>query len=415
MRYASSASISSIAFRLAGLIMLIGTAGCSSDAQRIEMPWSVPVASNSSSSNPQSEYTGSIGKPSSPSSFSSQSLPPVASALMQPVSAPPAAKSYYQAEPQQSASSSSVVIGKGDTLYSISRQHGVPVSKLISANGLANANDIKIGQRLSLQGGSVAKRSEPASRSFAASALVESGVHTVNDGETLSSISSRYKVAPGEVARANAFSSDHSLAPGQKLVIPGKHAPQSASGGPVTKPAASISLTEKQEPKQTAVLNEMPAQPVPGVAQESVKSEAKPEVTASLPNPEPMNSTEFRWPVRGRVVQNFGPQQGGGKNDGINIAVPDGTPVKAAENGVVAYAGSELKGYGNLVLIRHDNDYVTAYAHNKDISVKRGDKVTRGQVIGKAGQSGNVAQPQLHFEIRKGSNPVDPLRHLVGG
>jgi murein DD-endopeptidase MepM/ murein hydrolase activator NlpD len=127
-----------------------------------------------------------------------------------------------------------------------------------------------------------------------------------------------------------------------------------------------------------------------------------------------MNSTEFRWPVRGRVVLNYGPQQGGGKNDGINIAVPAGTPIKAAENGVVAYAGSELKGYGKLVLIRHDGDFVTAYAHNSEIDVKRGDKVTRGQVIGKAGQSGDVTQPQLHFEIRKGSTPIDPMTHLSG-
>jgi murein DD-endopeptidase MepM/ murein hydrolase activator NlpD len=93
--------------------------------------------------------------------------------------------------------------------------------------------------------------------------------------------------------------------------------------------------------------------------------------------------------------------------------VPEGTPVKAAEDGVVTYAGSEVKGYGKLVLIRHDNGYVSAYAHNGDIAVKAGEKVRRGQVVAKSGQSGNVTSPQLHFEIRKGATPVDPMVHLA--
>jgi murein DD-endopeptidase MepM/ murein hydrolase activator NlpD len=119
---------------------------------------------------------------------------------------------------------------------------------------------------------------------------------------------------------------------------------------------------------------------------------------------------EFRWPARGRIIQGF--KSGG--NDGINIAVPEGTSVKAAESGVVAYAGSELKGYGNLVLIRHPNGYVTAYANNGELDVKRGDTVKRGQIIAKSGQSGNVSSPQLHFELRKGSTPVDPTNFLAG-
>ena len=121
---------------------------------------------------------------------------------------------------------------------------------------------------------------------------------------------------------------------------------------------------------------------------------------------------EFRWPARGRIIAGF--KGGSGGNDGINIAVPDGTPVKAAEGGVVAYAGSELKGYGNLVLIKHPNGYVTAYANNGEIDVKRGESVKRGQTIAKSGQSGNVSSPQLHFELRKGSQPVDPTNYLAG-
>ena len=126
------------------------------------------------------------------------------------------------------------------------------------------------------------------------------------------------------------------------------------------------------------------------------------------------NSPGFRWPVRGRVIAGFGPKPTGQQNDGINLAVPEGTPVKAAEDGVVAYAGNELKGYGNLVLVRHANGYVTAYAHASELMVKRGDSVKRGQMIAKSGQTGNVTSPQLHFEIRKGATPVDPMQYLAG-
>jgi murein DD-endopeptidase MepM/ murein hydrolase activator NlpD len=145
--------------------------------------------------------------------------------------------------------------------------------------------------------------------------------------------------------------------------------------------------------------------PAPAPAEE-------PKTTASVAREEPAPkaaTADFRWPARGRVITGF---SGKGGNEGINIAVPEGTPVKAAEGGTVAYSGNELKGYGNLVLIRHDNGYVSAYAHNGDINVKRGEKVTRGQTIAKSGQSGNVSSPQLHFELRKGSSPVDPMPYL---
>ena len=120
----------------------------------------------------------------------------------------------------------------------------------------------------------------------------------------------------------------------------------------------------------------------------------------------------MRWPVKGRVISEFGPKSNGMKNEGINIAVPEGTGVRAAEGGVVAYAGNELKGYGNLVLIRHQGGWVTAYAHNKELFVKRGDTVNRGDVIAKAGQTGSVSSPQLHFEVRKGATAMDPIKFL---
>ena len=123
---------------------------------------------------------------------------------------------------------------------------------------------------------------------------------------------------------------------------------------------------------------------------------------------------KFRWPANGRVIAGYGPTTNGQQNDGINIALPENTPVKAAEDGVVAYAGNELKGYGNLVLVRHPNGYVTAYAHAKELLVKRGDQVKRGQMIARSGQTGNVNAPQLHFEIRKGATPLDPTKFLNG-
>ena len=116
----------------------------------------------------------------------------------------------------------------------------------------------------------------------------------------------------------------------------------------------------------------------------------------------------LRWPVSGKVISGFGPRPDGTHNDGVNLSAPMGTDVHAAESGVVAYAGDELKGYGNLVLVRHDNGWVTAYAHADEILVKRGDRIKRGQVIAKVGRTGQVDQPQVHFELRQGQKPVDP-------
>lgn len=118
------------------------------------------------------------------------------------------------------------------------------------------------------------------------------------------------------------------------------------------------------------------------------------------------------WPVNGEVIAEFGPQEKGRHNDGINIAAPRGTPVRAVESGVVAYAGNELRGFGNLLLVKHESGWVSAYAHNADLLVQRGDTVSRGQTIARVGDSGGVSTPQLHFELRKGPRPVDPRSYL---
>ena len=160
---------------------------------------------------------------------------------------------------------------------------------------------------------------------------------------------------------------------------------------------------KKPEPKPAKVVEAPKAAPVAVPAPAPV-AEAKPEPAKA----EPAKAT-FRWPAHGRVINGYGSSG----NEGINIAVPEGTPVKAAEDGTVAYAGSDVKGYGKLVLVRHPNGFVSAYAHNGELDVKPGEKVRRGQTIAKSGQSGNVTSPQLHFEIRKGATPVDPMPHLA--
>ena len=183
----------------------------------------------------------------------------------------------------------------------------------------------------------------------------------------------------------------------------------------------------QEEPAKPAVAEAAPA-PAPATPP-PVESPAKPAAAAPV-TPPPATSTSreesgrqppplppragktFAWPVRGRVIATFGSQGGGLHNDGINIQAPRGTPVRAAENGVVAYAGGEIKGFGNLLLIRHADGFMTAYAHNEALLVKRGDIVRRGQVISRVGATGNVDSPQLHFEVRKGSQAIDPEQVL---
>ena len=134
---------------------------------------------------------------------------------------------------------------------------------------------------------------------------------------------------------------------------------------------------------------------------------------AGVPKPPPRASSKFRWPLSGKVISAFGSKGSGVHNDGINIEAAAGTIVRAAENGVVAYSGNELRGFGRLLLLKHADGWVTAYAHLSEVMVRRGETVKRGQAVAKVGRSGNVSRPQLHFEIRQGTRAVDP-RKLLG-
>ncbi|WP_370674282.1 peptidoglycan DD-metalloendopeptidase family protein [Pleomorphomonas sp. PLEO] len=289
---------------------------------------------------------------------------------------------------------------------------------------------------------------------------------TVKPGDSVQVLARRYGVAESSLLATNGLIAGAQLAPGQNIVIPayGQQntavaAPPAATVASATAPGPQVlgQLPPVKPPVPKSVSSEVaaaaPAKPVPpattavamATPTSTTATDAKPgllppagnkpaqqasqQVAALAPNQtqpsvkdtspasagvESAADGSFRWPVRGRVISAFGVKPGGERNDGINIEVPEGTPIKAAEGGQVIYAGNELKGFGNLVLVKHPNGFVSAYAHASEVLVQRGDSILRGQTIAKVGATGNVSRPQLHFEIRNGNRPVDPLPYLSG-
>lgn len=298
-----------------------------------------------------------------------------------------------------------VTVGHGETVESIARKHGVPAAALMQTNGIREPGQIRPGQRLVIpRYVSTSPKNAP---SYAAQPKAGGSVHVVKSGETLMSISRSTGVSVATLAKSNHIDASKKLTIGDRLTIPqGGH--QVAAAQPPAAPKVAEPRTARAE-KKIKVASAAPAQTVHVAKEEPQTTETA--VKAAEPSGA---MPSFRWPARGRVIAGFGSKPNGTQNDGINLAVPEGTPIKAADDGVVAYAGNELKGYGNLVLIRHSNGYVSAYAHARELLVKRGDTIKRGQVIAHAGQTGNVTSPQLHFEIRKGSTPVDPTQFLGG-
>ncbi len=306
-----------------------------------------------------------------------------------------------------------VTVARGDTLASIARKHHVPMSAVIRVNHIADPTALKPGQRLViphwiLSGHASAVAAPP----VASPPRSDGGVHTVARGETLIGIARHNGMSLSALARYNHISPFTKLNVGDRVNVPAGRQ-QVASRAAAPKPAAPAPkiAAPKTQPVQTVAS-------VPAETARVAHSVSQPRQAAPLDvtkKAEPAGAMpQFRWPVKGRIIARFGRQPNGTENDGINLAVPEGTRVKAAEDGVVAYAGNELKGYGNLVLIRHANGYVSAYANASKLLVRRGETVKRGQVIARAGQTGNVTSPQLHFEIRKGSTPVDPSKYLGG-
>jgi murein DD-endopeptidase MepM/ murein hydrolase activator NlpD len=274
---------------------------------------------------------------------------------------------------------------------------------------------------------------------------------TIQHGQTLSGIAQTYHVPMRVIAEANGLSPPYSIQAGRVLIIPRADLPQA--------PAASASVaalppTGSEAPPPPTRL-ELPAaagaietgaidHPAPGLPEQLTPVTAPPQAAASSPageaaskptpampapvtaSPPPRASSEastaapatrssaaFLWPVRGHVVATYGSRSDGTHNDGINIAAPKGAAVQVAEAGVVAYSGNELRGYGNLILVKHPNGWISAYAHCDQVLVQRGQKVARGQVIARVGSTGNVSEPQLHFELRRGNHAVDPQEFLM--
>ncbi|MCC5976939.1 MAG: M23 family metallopeptidase [Salinarimonas sp.] len=368
-------------FSLLSRVMVIGlvsglTAACSSDTMRFAGD---PFGNPFSSRQAEPVTTGSID----PGGASSSGIIQAA-----PLDAPGAAQQQPQAISTQASAPSGnqqrstgpagwtalggtpIVVREGQTLNSLSDRYNVPASAILSANGLQRAEDVRAGSTVVI----------PVYNAIGSQTASAQPAQTRNDASTSGSQSQ---------------SRQTSAAP-----------PSQPSSAPPPRPQQVASAARPAPQPESRQDNASASAPAPSVQQASAP---QPEPQASQPNVA-AEGLDFRWPARGRVIAGFGT----GGNEGINIALPEGTPVRAAESGTVAYAGSELKGYGNLILIRHDDGYVSAYAHNRDLLVKRGDTVRRGQVISNSGRTGNVNAPQLHFEIRRGSDPVDPMPYLRG-
>jgi len=265
------------------------------------------------------------------------------------------------------SSSREVVVSRGDTLYSISKRYNVQMKDLIAANGLRSPYNLRVGQRLYLP---------------------KTAYHTVRKGDTLYSISKKYGTDVTTLSRANHISSPSALFVGQKLLIPSGTNTYSYTPAASNLKTATVSNNRKSSDWS---------------AQSSAAHRTK--ITKYRKN-------KFAWPVRGSIISRFGPAGKGINNDGINIAAAKGTTVKAADVGTVVYSGNELKGYGNLILIRHPDGWVTAYAHNDKLFVRKGQKVIKGEKIATVGATGGVNRPQLHFETRAGKNAHNPVNYL---
>ncbi len=435
----------------------VNLVGCSGDSSRISDPFG--------SARREPEATGSIVNKSQPGVASSRPLPaPPTAQMAPPATRPveggspgivsykprpaaneitgtvpgPAPQAQYQPQPPAPPPAArarwdwdggtAVTVGPGDNGHTIAQRYGVPATVIAQANGLPDAAAIKPGQRLVIPrydsqttgtvqtprtpapvAAAVPPRPAPVVSAPATSTPTGVYVHVIAPGETLMKVSRQYKISLAALAAANHIPPHTLVKVGDRITVPGLRAPRVAANP--SPPAAPPQRVAQQQPPRTTVVAPPVAPAVPPTANtitpaadnQVLPDKGKPQITASTPT--------FRWPVRGKLIA----KTTGVQNDGINVSVPEGTPIKAAEDGVVAYAGSELKIYGNLVLIRHANGYVTAYAHLSEILVKRDEPIKRGQVIAKSGQTGNVTSPQVHFEIRKGSTPVDPIPYLDKG
>ena len=342
------------------------------------------------------------------------------------------------------ASGETIQVQPGDTLYGLSKRHRVSLTELMRANGLTSPN-LKPGQKLVLPAAKATREAalrpsdpvatdarpttirpnaEPVAVTPEAAPSDWTGTYVVRSGDSLYNIARTNKLKFTDLQRYNGITDVRRVKPGTILKVPASASnTDGVASGAASAPAAAASDATASAPavasrvqQPTTILNSLAQNTAPdgekrvvALNQTTSATNASP---AALASGSVADASKLRWPAQGKVIAGFGQRPDGTHNDGVNLAVPMGTEIHAAESGVVAYAGNELKGYGNLVLLRHDNGWVTAYAHSDELLVKRGDKVKRGQVIAKAGKTGQVDQPQVHFELRQGQRPVDPTPHM---
>lgn len=291
------------------------------------------------------------------------------------------------------ASGTEITVAAGDTLYSLAKQYNTSVDQLARANNLDAPYTLSVGQKLivpnnasvDIAGGQQTLKTTPTKTTT----RVQLREITVAAGDTLYSLSRKYSVPVNDLAVMNDLSAPFTLSVGQRIKVPNLD-----SAPVVSRSTASTGATQSTVASATA--------------KEKISSDPK----QKLPTISARSSSKFSWPVRGKILSHYGAKSGGLFNDGINIGAARGTPVVAAENGVVAYAGNEVKGMGNLIIIQHSGGWMTVYAHLDSMNVRRGTKVSVGQKIGSIGETGKVDQPQLHFEIRKGTKAYNPSSYL---
>ncbi len=276
----------------------------------------------------------------------------------------------------------------GDTLYSISNSYRLPMRDIVMLNRLRAPFKLQEGQRLRL----------PPPREY-----------KVQSGDTLYGVSRMFDVNSSEIARLNNIRSPYVVRVGQVLRLP-SYANSANKIAVHKKPIRIVSSSTSSvvDKDGVPIPKSKPSKSSPN-QYKSPKSINISKVKRRAPK---RASSKFMRPVRGKVLSNYGAKKSGLHNDGINIAAPRGAPVKAAENGVVVYAGNALKGSGNLILVRHEKQWMTAYAHLDSMSVKKGQIVKRGVQIGKVGSTGSVSFPQLHFEVRRGTSAMNPLKYM---
>lgn len=333
---------------------------------------------------------------------------------------------------QQSVSDGVIIVAKGDTVYSLARKNNLTVEEFAKINNLKSPYTLSIGQKLRVKPDStqqkipnviseekvqeikVAKQAEKQKQIESVKpntiTKVELQEITVAKGDTLYSISRKYQIPVNDLAVMNKLSAPFALSVGQKIKVPKLDAVQTRSASEIKQKA------QVKQPEATKTTTAKPiekAKTTKTVATEKTqKTKISSDPSKQLPKISARSGTKFSWPVRGKILSGYGAKNNGLFNDGINISAAKGADVKAAENGVVAYAGNEVKGMGNLIIIQHSGGWMTVYAHMDSMSVKRGNTVSVGQNIGKIGMTGKVDKPQLHFEIRKGTKAYDPVAYL---